>query len=231
MDNKNIIKTIKGLFEKQEVVENENFADYKTEDGKILRAENLEVETEVKEITEEGEIALEDGSYSITELNLVIEVKGSKIVTVEEVAEEEVKEELVEEEVEEKKEEEVEVELKDISDESLQVGDKVSKDGEPLKEGEHELEDGRILVVDADSVILEVKGNVEEEMSEINLLESLIKELNEMKEDFTSLKNENKLLTEKFEKFSNEPSDESVVTKVDFSIMEKEDKLKFFSKK
>ena len=68
MDNKNIIKTIKGLFEKQEVVENENFADYKTEDGKILRAENLEVETEVKEITEEGEIALEDGSYSITEL-------------------------------------------------------------------------------------------------------------------------------------------------------------------
>ena len=260
--DKTIIETIKELFntpkEDVEVNVSENFADYKTEDGKILRAENLDVDSAIVEITEEGETPLDNGTYTILDLNLIIEVDGGIIKSVQEIEvdEEEVAEEVAEEEVEEEmaegdeanedESEEVEVEVKDINDETLAVGDKVSKEDELLTEGEHKLEDGRTLVIDIDSLIVEIIENeeevVEEDMEEDNSpelnnenkfegMEELITLFQDLKNEMDSLKEENKKLTEMFTKFSGEPAEDTLVTKVDFTKMEKDDKLKFFSKK
>lgn len=81
---KNIIERLKEVFtenkkedvnlEDTEVVE--TFVDIKTVDGRILRADDIAVDQSIVEITENGEEALEDGTYELSEGTSIVVVDG-----------------------------------------------------------------------------------------------------------------------------------------------------------
>lgn len=143
MDKKGILTKIKELFS-TEVFEQ----DYKTQDGRIIRVYGgLDVGTEVKELSEDGEMAIEDGNY-ILEDGVVLMIHGSKIAEITEVQDTEEGEdeeamallpelkEKVKEVVEEKKEKKKE-EIKD------KMGNYKDKMGEDYKnEIDTKLKDG-----------------------------------------------------------------------------------------
>ena len=90
---KNIIKQVKELFQADEEVTIENFVDVKTDDGRILRADAIEVGSAVVEITEDGEVDLEDGEYTLDDGVVLVVSEGA----ISEVREAEEEEEVVEE--------------------------------------------------------------------------------------------------------------------------------------
>lgn len=81
---KNIIERLKEVFtenkkedvnlEDTEVVE--TFVDIKTVDGRILRADDIAVDQSIVEITENGEEALEDGTYELSDGTSIVVVDG-----------------------------------------------------------------------------------------------------------------------------------------------------------
>lgn len=90
-DKKTIIDKLKAIVFSEEVIETEEvkFAEVKTLDGKILRADELVIDAEIKEIGEDGEVVAVDGEYKI-EGGVVIVVVDGKISDIKEaVAEEE----------------------------------------------------------------------------------------------------------------------------------------------
>lgn len=262
MDKKSIISKIREMFTTEEEV-NEAFVDVKTDDGRILRVSDMTIGSSIVEITEEGEVALEDGDY-VTAEGYTISVEGGVITDIKEPEAEVTEEAPVEAaEGEEKPEEVVEGEDKFI-DAVLKDGTKihivtqvegeltpgdivhvVDEEGNQTEApaGEHELEDGRILVVGEAGTLVEVKeaseeAPAEEEMEDeqeikgvLNGLKELINQVKDLKSQFDEVKKENEELKERFNKFASEPSEEPTKQKVDFSKVNKEERLKFFSKK
>ena len=240
---KNIIAKIVALFS-NETEETPTFSDIKTIDGKILRVSELAFEGTVIEITEDGEVALEDGKYQIEDNKSIVAKDG--VIT--EVLEEEiVGDEIVEDEF-------VMVEtdngIKLSIEGELAVDAKVSVVGEEgemsdAPEGEYALagDDNRIIVVDAESKIVEIKeeeaeSEEEDEVQEDEMESKLYKALEEMVSKFDSveaklveLENENKELKEEVSKFGKAPSVAPTNTKVEFTKSDKQSKLEFFSKK
>lgn len=227
------------------------------EEGKISEIERIDEEAEEENKEEEKE-----------------EVEADKHKD-EEVKEEMDKSEVLEgEEIEEKVEEKVEEEVFNMdlvledgtkihvvcqTENYLTPGDEVmvvSEEGEhtPAPEGEHTLEDGRVIVVDGEGKLVEVKEKEEEVEEEVveeeakeeekveedmevetpkvtNQIKDLISQLKDLKSSFDSLKEENEELKERFNKFASEPSEEPIQSKKSFSSVTREDKLKFFSKR
>lgn len=101
MNKSEILSKIKSFFSETNTdVEDMKFIDLKTKEGLILRVDNLEPEMLIQEVTEEGLIDLEDGTYELEDgLRLVVENKMIK--------------EILEPEVIEEEEDEVEVELEE----------------------------------------------------------------------------------------------------------------------
>ncbi len=95
MDKKDIMKQIKALFTIEEEVQETpiNFVDVKTDDGRILRVSDIALEGKVMEITEAGEVEVEDGTYTLDSgIGLVVE--GGMIKEIVEAPEEEIAEEV-----------------------------------------------------------------------------------------------------------------------------------------
>jgi len=59
-----------------EVTEEIKFVEVKTTEGRILRADDIAVDQAIVEITEEGEVALEDGEYTMEDENILVVVGG-----------------------------------------------------------------------------------------------------------------------------------------------------------
>lgn len=240
---KSIIEKIRAIFEeeKEEMV----YMDIKTADGKILRVTEMVIGGLVKELTEDGEVDIEGEVEFTTEEGFTVMVKDGVI--------EDIKEPVVEELEEDKKEEEVEEEVK------VEMANVMRNDGvaiyyqgpelvvgettlwldeamtEPAPEGEHILEGG-IKVTIVDGVLAEmVEIEVEEEATENAFESEMFNILNSIKAELDSIKAENKKLSERFNKFASEPSDEPTNTKVDFAQLNKaqmrDEKLKFFGKR
>ena len=131
---------------------------------------------------------------------------------------------------------------------ALSVGDEVLvKDaaGEFVKApaGKHILEGGLTIYVDELGFINELEteetdktteaDEMKNQMSEMFQAVSTLKSMvDELKSSLSSIKNENKELTEKVNKFSAEPSVESITGKKHFSKVEsKQEKINFFSKR
>jgi len=201
MDRKELFQKLKQLFEVEESTD-VKFADYKTMDGKIIRVpEALEVESPIMEVTEEGEVALEDGKYEIEDLGIMLVVTDGMIAEIIEEEEAESEDEAAEdsEEVEEEMEAETEVEAEEET------------------ETETEEEESE-----------ETEDSTDEEDDKLASLES---KLDELLGKFNDLSNENEELKSKFEKFSGEASVESINEKINFSEMSKADKLAYYSKR
>jgi len=241
MDKKGILTKIKELFSN----EVEKFEmDYKTQDGRILRVygEGLEVGTEIKEITSEGEMDIEDGDYILEDGTTLTVVEG-KIETVGEAVGE------VEEEMEDViSEEEVQMSETTLLDGTkvriagdLAVGNKVEveKDGEWIvaPEGQHDLADGRVIYVDADGLINEIQTPDTKKEDEVGMEEvfsaisTLVDEVKSLRGELSSLKEENETLKSRVNKFAAEPSVEPLPTKIEFKSKSKQDILAFMSKR
>lgn len=245
MDKKGILTKIKELFSNTEEV----FAgDYKTQDGRIIRCygEGLDVGAEVKEITAEGEMDIEDGDY-ILEDGVTLTVASGKITSVGEMVgdvEEEMGDILPEEEKDMMKD--LETELMDgtkvrVLGGELVVGAKVEAeiDGKYVNapEGQHNLADGRVIYVDADGLINEIqtpdtKKEDETGMEEVfSAISTLVDEVKSLRGELNSFKKENEELKTRVNKFAAEPSAEPLPTKVEFKSKSKSDILAFMSKR
>lgn len=248
MDKRGILTKIKELFSTEEEFQG---TDYKTQDGRILRVMGgLDVGTEVKEITADGEIDIEDGNY-VLEDGVVLMIHSGKISEVTEVVntEEGVDEEAMgykdKEKMEDEYKNEIDTKLVDGTEvriitkgEAVSVGDMVLvKVGEGYKEapeGRHELEGGLVVYTDAEGNINEIETKETEErddeMSEVfSAMETLLNEVKSLKDELVSLKNENESLKSRVETFAKAPSAEPVNQKITLKNTSKDDKLKFFA--
>lgn len=171
-----LLEKIKDLFKSeeatQEVVEN-NFADAKTNDGRILRV----AEDKVTEITEEGEVALEDGEYTLEDGTILV-VKGGLIVEKKEATTEEAT----------KEEAPVEAPAEEEMAEDMPEGE-VEVEVEAPAEEEKSLEDRISALEEALAIITENLGKKKEEM------EAVVSELEATKEENEALKLENENLS------------------------------------
>ena len=273
---KTILAKIKNIFTEETLDEVKLFVDVKTEDGKILRVSDMSVGSTVTEITEDGEKEVESGSFELVGgVTMIVEDgKISEINKVDENAEdemtddeeklEEVVEEIVKEEDELDEHEGLYLKLEDGTEihvvtkveGELSEGDVVhivseEKEMSPAPEGEHTLDDGRIIVLDGESKLVEVRETLseekeEEEMSEeglteeveaeeavkvTNQLKDLISQIKDLKNSFEDMKKENDELKSRFNKFASEPSEQPIKEKISFSNITREDKLKGFSKR
>lgn len=192
MDKKGILTKIKELFTSESFEQ-----DYKTQDGRIIRVMGgLDVGTEVKELTEDGEVDIEDGNY-VLEDGVVLMIHGGKITEITEITnDEEGEDEEAMGEMKDKEEEmggdykdkmadynkEIDTKLKDGTEvriltkgEAVSVGDMVLvKVGEGYKEapeGKHELEGGLVVYTDAEGNINEIETKETEEKDEEGMAE------------------------------------------------------------
>jgi hypothetical protein len=254
----NLIEKIKMLFTADEDKE-QTFIDAKTTDGRIMRVDELQPEQKVQEVTEEGLIDVEPGTYVLEGGIEVVVGEGSIITDVREVEE-------MEEEEEEKEEELfTDLALKDgpiahvISTKSGEIneGDKLVIDGMEAAPNEYPTTDGRVLMVGEGGVITEVKNaETEEEKEEIveaevvvdetveeevveeeNPIQKLTEKIEELNAKLSALtlgfekvEEENKELKKQIEEFSAAPSAKPTKTTVDFKKLDREEKIKFFGK-
>lgn len=120
------------LFESEET--EETFVDVKTEDGRIMRVDDIAEGMPVMEVTEEGVVEVEDGNYVIVDAEGVptaeIVVEGGVITSVMNKSEEEAEDEVSEEEMSEESEEESKEEDKEEVKEELEEEEQI----DPLKE-------------------------------------------------------------------------------------------------
>jgi hypothetical protein len=196
---KTILTKIKEIFT-EESMDEVLFVDVKTEDGRILRVSDMEVGATVTEITEDGETEVESGTFELEGGTTMIVEDGkiSEINKVDEEASEEEKKEDEEMDIDsanveadehkEDEEEEMDGEYLKLEDGTeihvvtkvegeISEGDMVHLvvEGEMVNapEGEHRLEDGRIIVLDENSMLTEIRETLseeekEEEMSEVD---------------------------------------------------------------
>jgi len=248
MDKKNILTKIKELFNTTE-----SFSyDYKTLDGRILRcyAEELTIGEEIKEITPDGEVALEDGEYPLED-GILLNIVGGMIENITQ------DEEDMEKEMDDMEEEVVLVPTQESMAEYLETtlldGTKVRVEGGELvvgakveveidgvyvnaPEGQHNLVDGLVIYVDADGLVNEIQTpdtkKEDEMLSQVfNSIKGLVDEVKSLKGDIKNIKEENTKLQNRVNKFAAEPSEEPIETKIQFNnINNRTDKLKFFSK-
>lgn len=127
---------------------------------------------------------------------------------------------------------------------ALSVGDSVlvkSGDGSFVKApaGRHELEGGLVIYVDDNGFINELETAETDKTTEADEMKSMFEAVSnlatlvsELKTQIEKITNDNKDLTEKFNKFSKEPSAESITKKSSAysKTAEKAEKLKFFAK-
>ena len=254
----NIISKIRELFAQEKMS-----ADYNSANGVTIRClgDGLKVGEKVVKILQGEEATLEDGDY-LLDNGKTITVAAGQVKDINEYRAEEKMADMTEKEqkdsgaIEEKiggDEKEkmmkvVETKLKDgievkvmVAGDSLAIGDKVEvKSGDAFidaPEGRHETIDGLVIYVDAKGLINEMETEETKRESEMkNMFEAvstLTTLVDELKSTISKLKEEKDELTEKFNKFSAEPSAETITKKSShFSkTAEKQDKLKFFGQK
>lgn len=129
--------------------------------------------------------------------------------------------------------------------EVLMIGDLVmvkDKEGKfvPAPEGQHELMGGLVINLDKDSLINQIEtketedvGQTEDMKSMFEAVSQLTNLVKELKKSLNSVVTENKKLVEKFNKFSAEPSVETITKKHETlsKTSNKLDKVKFFGGK
>lgn len=172
-----LLDKIKELFAETAPVVESNFAEVKTNEGRILRI----VEDKVTEITEEGEIELADGDYTLEDGSILV-VVGGLIKEKKEAVTEEAPVEAPAEEMEEVPEAEVEVEVEAPAKEA------------DLEERVKVLEEAIAMLVEKMSEE-EVKEEVKEEEKKEEVMESVDSEIELLKAENEALKIANEKLS------------------------------------
>lgn len=223
-EKSNIIAKIKELF-----AETKMAAEYTATSNEIIRVSGeLAVGSKVVQVVGGEETTLTDGTYPLDNGKSIV-VEAGEIKEVNEYPNIENKEEMgdmYKNEIDGKLVDGTEVKVYSKG-EAISVGDKVVvKSGDDYvkaPEGEHELEGGLVIEVNAEGFIDELKTKevekIDEAETEMKTMFQAVSSLKEMidslKSTIAELKNENDELKNKFEKFSKEPSTESITKKQD----------------
>lgn len=233
---KTILKKMKSLFEEEDD-KSVDYVDIKTKDGKILRVDDVLVDAKVKEVDEDGVIDIDDGDYTLEDGTILTIVGG--VIT-------EIKEADEEDKADEDSEKPTDIEASEfakitsitkwelnVTADKIEVGTELktlNEEGEevPIYDGEYELEDGRLIQVDADGVVVLITDPADEEgenkpeseseskpesddsddsddSDEFN--EQVFSKIEKIVKELKKLKTENKKFSEKLEKFGKEASD------------------------
>lgn len=256
-----LVNGINELFEGEDNTTNEipadlKFVDVKTTDGRILRVSDIAVDATVKEITEDGEVDVEDSTFTLEDGTQLVVVGGivTEVIPAEQAPAEDapVVEEVMTEVF-------MDVTLKDgpiahivtAVEGEINVGDRMMIDGVEAGPGEYYTADGKTIVVGDAGVIGEVKDSAEmpdmddmpteadaEVQGVVNNLKELITQIKDLKSQFEEVKSqvialqsENENLKGEVSKFSDAPSVQPTKTNVDFKKASKDEKLKFFSQR
>lgn len=222
MNRQEIINKVREIFGMSQA----SFAVIKTEEGVELRVDELAVEKEIYIITPEGELPAPDGEIVLEDGTKVKIGEGmiKELVIAEEKVEDETMEEdeVVEEEIED---EEMGYDKKKMAEATLIDGTIVETDGElvvgaelyvkteegrqPAPTGEHETEDGMVVVVE-DGKIVEIKEKeveeVKEEVEMNEVLDTFASALETLSNEIAALRKENEELNKKFGEFKAEPA-------------------------
>lgn len=172
-----LINKIKALFsENEEGNTEQTFIDAKTVDGKIMRVDELQPEQKVQEVTEDGLVDVEAGTYELEGGIEVVVGEGSIVSEVREVEVTEETEETEEFETVEETEETVEEVFTDLAlkdgpiahviaakSGEINVNDKLMLDGVEASPNQYETADGKMLLVGENGVIQEVQIVSQEE--------------------------------------------------------------------
>jgi prefoldin subunit 5 len=256
MSKKSILNKIAELFTAEQTQDvTLEFVDVKTQDNRILRVSDLALDGTIEEILEDGSVVvLENGDYTLED-GTVVSVLDGKIA---EIAKQEEEAQDVEEDLEDVSTEELEAVYADVPleddtmiqvevqevDAPLAIGDKVWKDGVVATEGSFKLKDGRVLLLDSEGKIAEIKdaeaadtADMEVELSSeeqdildvVSNLKALIDEVKSLRSDFDSIRKENEELKGNVEKFSKAPSANSSLN-FDFKVTEEKPKSHIHSK-
>lgn len=226
MNRQEIINKVREIFGMSQA----SFAVIKTEEGVELRVDELAVEKEIYIITPEGELPAPDGEVVLEDGTKVKigEGKIKELVIAEEKVEDETMEEdeVVEEEIED---EEMGYDKKKMAEATLVDGTIVETDGElvvgadlyvkteegrqPAPTGEHETEDGMVVVVEDGKIVEikekeveEVKEEVEVEVEMNEVLDTFATALETLSNEIAALRKENEELNKKFSAFKAEPA-------------------------
>lgn len=226
MNRQEIINKVREIFGMSQA----SFAVIKTEEGVELRVDELAVEKEIYIITPEGELPAPDGEVVLEDGTKVKIGEGmiKELVIAEEKVEDETMEEdeVVEEEIED---EEMGYDKKKMAEATLVDGTIVETDGDlvvgaelyvkteegrqPAPTGEHETEDGMVVVVEDGKIVEikekeveEVKEEVEVEVEMEEVLDTFASALETLSNEIAALRKENEELNKKFGEFKAEPA-------------------------
>lgn len=226
MNRQEIINKVREIFGMSQA----SFSIVKTEEGVELRVDELAVEKEIYIITPEGELPAPDGEVVLEDGTKVKIGEGmiKELVIAEEKVEDETMEEdeVVEEEIED---EEMGYDKKKMAEATLVDGTIVETDGElvvgaelyvkteegrqPAPTGEHETEDGMVVVVEDGKIVEikekeveEVKEEVEVEVEMEEVLDTFASALETLSNEIAALRKENEELNKKFSAFKAEPA-------------------------
>jgi len=248
---KNILKKIKSLF-----AEEETYIEVKTEDGKILRvySDVVAVDVAIEEVTEDGMVALEDADYKLEDGSTLV-VAGGMITEIKE-AEAKEETEIETEDLTDKKFNVVKKHFESIvnqiskwemtfDQDTFEIGTQVTMsyeyDGNTevynAYSGTYELEDGRIITLSADGIVLlitDAQGTVleapkegdnitgdatttvttpEDEATDTEVEEAMSK----LETKFSAMEKELKEWKDKYENLAKSPGAKPTNTKIDFS--------------
>ena len=239
----NRIKVVLGLT-------NYSFATYKNHDGVEFMVEGaLEIEKDIYVVTPEGNLPAPDGDFEMVD-GTKVSIKDGKVSAISYADEVVVEEPAVEAEaevsveVEATEEEKTEVEMAEatlvdgtiVSNEEVEfaVGQElyiVTEEGKSLApDGEHETTDGKIIVV-VEGKITEIKEKAEEVIVEDEgpsvdeVIATFSQAIEALTKELEAIKNDNKVLADKFSKFSNEPAGDRVYTNKSFKAEVKAHKM------
>jgi hypothetical protein len=224
MNRQEIINKIREIF--GSVNTEEKFGVYKTEEGVEFRIEDLALEKDVYILTPEGELPAPMGDIVLEDGTKVKIGEDGKVKEIQIVEEEEVVEEETMEDHEDKEDDEIKMaEAKLIdgtmveTDGDLEVGVelyvKTEEGRQPAPTGEHETEDGMVVVVE-DGKIVEIKEKEVEEVKEEEeikveeMMETFMDALETISNELSNLRKENEELNNKFSKFAAEPAGEKI---------------------
>ena len=199
----NAISKIKQIFEDIEGTESD-YVEVKTIDGKILRANILAIDQEVVEITEDGEVALEDNDYVIEGGDTLV-VEGGVIIEI--IKGEEEEGEVVEDEVVEDEFKKAVIKMEDGTEIEIDA-DKLTKVLELIEEVEDVVADEEVEADDTEAIVEDIVEEIKE----------LVEEFKSIKKEFASVKAENRQLKRDVAKFSKSASEGHTDTKVKFSV-------------
>lgn len=244
-----MIKQLKQVFE-EDVAESgvlnedsNDFIELKTEDGDIFRMEVLAVDEIVKEVTEDGLIDVADGTYVMED--------GSSLVIKDDIISE-----IIEADADEADSAEEFAEISavikyklNVTADTIEVGTTLVQTDEEgntysVDAGEYELEDGRTIQVDADSIVVLISdeaGKTEDAIDDksdadsadsadatdeesfkavVKEMKGLISKFKSVSKDLNLLKDENKVLKAKVNKFAKEASVSHTNTKFSYKPTE-----------